>query len=117
MNKICTSIEQSKKLIELGIDVKTADMLYRWHDEQWYCVPKDVPYPYSLRDMIPAWSLAALLDVIPEGVVEHYYAPNIQKENGKYTIAYGDEKLLCVADTPVDACYEMILELNKLNLL
>ena len=28
MNKICTSIEQSKKLIELGIDVNTADMYY-----------------------------------------------------------------------------------------
>jgi hypothetical protein len=28
MNKICTSIEQSKKLIELGIDVNTADMFW-----------------------------------------------------------------------------------------
>ena len=28
MNKICTSLEQSKKLIELGIDVNTADMRY-----------------------------------------------------------------------------------------
>lgn len=29
MNKICTNLEQSKKLIELGIDVNTADMCYR----------------------------------------------------------------------------------------
>lgn len=28
MNKICTSIEQSRKLIELGIDINTADMIY-----------------------------------------------------------------------------------------
>lgn len=28
MNKICTSIEQSKKLIELGIDINTADMFW-----------------------------------------------------------------------------------------
>lgn len=28
MNKICTNIEQSKKLIELGIDVNTADMFW-----------------------------------------------------------------------------------------
>ena len=27
MDKICTTIEQSERLIELGIDVKTADML------------------------------------------------------------------------------------------
>ena len=28
MAKICTSQEQSKKLIELGVDVNTADMYY-----------------------------------------------------------------------------------------
>ena len=28
MNKICTTIEQSQKLIELGVDVNTADMRY-----------------------------------------------------------------------------------------
>ena len=28
MNNICTSIEQSQKLIELGIDVNTADMYH-----------------------------------------------------------------------------------------
>ncbi len=28
MSKICTSLEQSKRLIELGIDVKTADMFW-----------------------------------------------------------------------------------------
>lgn len=29
MNKICTSLEQSKKLIELGIDIYTADMFWK----------------------------------------------------------------------------------------
>lgn len=29
MNKICTSLEQSKKPVELGIGVNTADMSYR----------------------------------------------------------------------------------------
>ena len=28
MNKICTTIKQSKKLIELGIDINTADMFW-----------------------------------------------------------------------------------------
>lgn len=28
MNKICTDIPQSKRLIELGLDAKTADMIY-----------------------------------------------------------------------------------------
>ena len=36
--KICTTIEQSKKLIELGIDINTADMMWDdWSliDEGW----------------------------------------------------------------------------------
>ena len=69
------------------------------------------------QDKIKCWSLAALLDVIPEGIIENYYVPNLQKEKGKYSIAYGNEELLCVADSPLDACYGMILKLNELNLL
>ena len=33
MKKICTTIEQSKKLIELGIDVRTADMHWQYIEE------------------------------------------------------------------------------------
>lgn len=41
MNKICTNVSQSKKLIELGIDVNTADMNYYWFgnselNDEWY---------------------------------------------------------------------------------
>ena len=54
MAKICTDINQSKRLQELGLKLETADMCYRWHDNRYYCVPKDVPYPYSLKDPVPA---------------------------------------------------------------
>ena len=121
MNKICTDINQSKKLVELGIDVNTADMLYRWHDERWYCVSKDIPYPYSLKDMIPAWSLAALLNVLPEinGILLR-----IEKVKAKdgyngyyYHIEYKDIVLIPYSKNPVDACYEMILRLHEQKLL
>lgn len=89
--KICTSIEQSKKLIELGLDVKTADMMYsppiRTHFENYgdadneYEQPgymvinvrcniiKDnvLDKPISLSsDDIPSWSLSALLQLMPK---------------------------------------------------
>ena len=67
--KICTSIEQSKKLIELGIDVNTADMFWT--------------YDFTINDInginvisnkfkpeendISAWSLSALLKQMPSG--------------------------------------------------
>lgn len=64
MNKICTSLEQSKKLIELGIDVNTADMRYSPlnPDIPWVWVSK----PLIEKDAIPAWSLTALLDLLPK---------------------------------------------------
>ena len=121
MNIICTSIEQSKKLIELGIDVNSADMYWSMDEIPFLAFPvNDIVTDWKYAEengMLPAWSLAALLDIIPEGVTEKYYAPNIQKENGIYTIAYGNDNLLCIADNPVDACYEMILKLYELKLL
>lgn len=79
MNKICTDIRQSKKLIELGIDVNTADMYYMYRhweidentigsqsdafigfDLDFYCgADNSKTYHY-----IPAWSLSALLDIL-----------------------------------------------------
>ena len=50
MSKICTSIEQSKKLIELGIDVNTADM---------YWSMEEIPFlPFPVNDVVTNWSYA-----------------------------------------------------------
>ena len=65
-----TTIEQSKKLIELGIDINTADMWYQ-------CVgmsfenssKKPIYFPMITRDYvskedIPCWSLGALINLM-----------------------------------------------------
>lgn len=75
MNKICTSIEQSQKLIELGIDVNTADMMWDdWNliDEGWKL---SVGYHPGIekdygRKCYPAWSLSALLELLPLPTLE-----------------------------------------------
>lgn len=55
MNKICTSIEQSQKLIKLRIDVNTADMC--WQNNEF-------PIGFNDNDAVPAWSLSALLGLL-----------------------------------------------------
>ena len=58
MNKICTSLEQSKKLMKLGIDRKTSDMYY-------WCGSDLRIGGHRAQDEeldIPAWSLAALME-------------------------------------------------------
>ena len=59
--KICTSIKQSKKLIELGIDRNTADMC--WQNNEF-------PIGFNDDDAIPAWSLSALLKMLPLPTLE-----------------------------------------------
>jgi len=72
MAKICTSIEQSKKLMELGIDINTADMDYVpfVNDPTEYdCVINEWNNEHE-EDWIPAWSLSALLDILPSEFTE-----------------------------------------------
>lgn len=72
MNKICTSIEQSKKLIKLGIDVNTADMYWKngVSDRYIQCFTPFVCGDYqngiNFDYDIPAWSLTALLGLMPK---------------------------------------------------
>ena len=68
MNKICTSLEQSKKLIELGIDVSTADMCHEILQQEPQIVYKTHCRVKCLNDEIPAWSLTALLELMPKSI-------------------------------------------------
>lgn len=79
MSKICTSIEQSKKFIELGIDVNTADMCISLFtiitngskEIKQVLIPlnysnvTEYPTP-DFIERFPAWSLSALLDLMPK---------------------------------------------------
>lgn len=77
MERIATTTEQSKKLLELGIDPKSADMCYQPYISALYgngnkCFALHVEEKSS-PEQIPAWSLGALLNVIefikPESLV------------------------------------------------
>lgn len=115
---IATSIEQSKKLEELGIDPSTADM-------SWY--RPNVIYPYELHtkykghgvmvdgsdDLIPAWSLSALLELIPTPTLGR-----IDEEKFWYcnTIRFGDNYFSYDGgyhSNPLDAVIEVLEWLKK----
>lgn len=72
---ICTSVEQSKRLLELGLKKETADMVWMkelaW-DEVAHCTydadtymlrPIDYLEGESHRGHIPAWSLHRLMEI------------------------------------------------------
>lgn len=76
-----TSIEQSKKLLELGLSPETADMYWKRSSvlnskEKW--IPRiinNLPILFDDDDIIPCWSLDALLEVMPKSLEDkaNYY--------------------------------------------
>lgn len=105
-------MEQSKKLIELGIDVYTSDMYWKngVSDKYFQCFTPfvsdgtNIDYDYD----IPAWSLTALLSLLPRPTLH-------QTNDGKWYCDITPNRTYFSKhyDNPVDACVEMVLKLKE----
>lgn len=120
-----TDLEQSKKLAEI-LPLESADMHWQYIEEdngqlQWFCFPKD--FSINQHNTVSAWSLVALLNLIPKHIRD-YNVLRIDISENEFAmwydeIGYGVNAELpnIEMSEPVDACYEMIIKLNELNLL
>ena len=66
-SQVCTSIEQSKRLLALGLKKETADMIHVDYGGGNYLIRPYDRLPTSKVDMekyIPAWSLHRLIEVL-----------------------------------------------------
>lgn len=133
--KSYTDLEQSKKLAEI-LPLETADMHYnngccRGVDYTEPFSAELMPYQEALHLMkiyktnfmfqvIPCWSLTALLGVIPKHI-KNYNVLRIDISDNDFAIWYDDISNGCVNETlpditmesAVDACYEMIVKLKE----
>lgn len=131
---ICTSIEQSKKLIELGIDINTADIIYT---NFYGKITKSLPMPKEAYDILkcpidgdkyaPAWSLSALLELIPpylgefkDGIDFGFSKAMNSKWYSAHYIKFNDSGLASfnktvTGDTAIDAAFEMVSWLKENN--
>ena len=121
-----TTIEQSKKLVELGLNPETADMFYSYgmniKTKEWsYDAELMVIDEADKLCDIPCWSLGALLELMPKENENPF-------KNSNAFIGYGDEKYRCVylngdwesshqtmGDTPIEAAYNMVCWLLENN--
>ena len=74
----------------------------------------DMPFQYYSGIGTPCWSLASLLSVLPKIINNETLF--IETSAALWHIGYRNI-YIARADNPVDACYEMIMRLNELNLL
>lgn len=110
--KSFTDLQQSRKLAEI-LPLESADMYWWSSGKRYYIEAMDDGDFNEEEGHIRAWSLAALLSVLPE------------IQGGKPIIALDDNyityphmsDLHTKADNPVDACVAMIERLHELKML
>ena len=123
MTKICTDVKQSRKLIELGIDEDTSDMVYLrsyFEDEgkynllvgsyhEGYAEKDDGTLVPVFDEHIPAWSLTALLDILTE------QAFTIKAIENEFNIDIPIRHCKIWFSSLLDAAFEMVVWLKKNN--
>ena len=96
---ICTSREQSERLLALGLKPETADMVWLNHAltedyDDWRSEPIYKDWEEWQKDGIPAWSLHRLIEMMPQ-IIGHlelavndafvgYYEDRCESETGMY---------------------------------
>ena len=122
--KAFTSLEQSKNLAEI-LPLESADGFYEAQINPFTNKWEDILFVgnewASDEVVIPAWSLAALFDVLPEINGVNLKFERVKAEDGYngyyYHIEYEDKILIPYCKNPTDACYAMIIKLNEQKLL
>ena len=135
---IATSIEQSRHLLELGLDPKTADMCFEMYKGNWTLNVGKKSAQVNRGLAIPAWSLSALLEVIPAMIVYPTWVDkrptdvwfNLDKDYNRetkkqfymcYYKSLDTHQLAKNTDpscsSPIDAAYEMVYWLLEQGLI
>ena len=110
--KAFSDLQQSKKLAEI-LPIESADMYWWSSGKRYYIEALDDGDFNEGEGHIRAWSLAALLSVLPE---IQGGKPAISLDDNYITYPHVSD-LHTKADNLIDACYEIIIKLNELNLL
>ena len=128
------SLEQSRKLAEI-LPIETADMCYikhctsdnpTWRFDGSPMILGKTPIKEMTVDVLPCWSLAALLNIIPQEIFDGEYIINITEGiNNRWVITYDHHEnrnhsyygLSTGADNLVDACTYIIIKLKERNII
>ena len=123
MNRVCTYVEQTKKLIELGIDINTADLtiidLPIQGGDRFKFISSRLPndtFP-SITDgkseKVPAWSLGALLGLMPTNDKKDEYYVDIESHSDYHIVSYRNCWDGCIhseysEESLLDAVFKMV---------
>lgn len=114
-----TTIEQSKKLVELGLNPNTADMCYIQHFDESYnevtFIEEDPVLAYTIDTIdLPCWSLGALINLIPSIIYKGKDTFSLEMhKDALYLGCYENHRHLneiwITKKNLIDAAFEMIV--------
>lgn len=118
MKNQVTSIEQSRRLLELGVPAEKASMIYQSHftqgESKLYAQPYQVngypPKEKIREDVVPAFTVADLLEMLPEFIDKNkslFIECRLVCDSGsKWCIGYRDRVTLWIdsESSLVDVC-------------
>lgn len=117
--KAYTDLSQSKVLAEI-LSLESADMYWDLLSKDNYAKVNNIGHCLG-RTCVYAWSLGALLDVLPRKVEleDTAYTIGVSLDSINYSNVNNGNLLLevKVKDNLVDACYEVIIKLYELKML
>jgi len=124
--KSYTDLEQSRKLADI-LPLESADMkILPFTEREYRIVPINDISVCGREDEIYAWSLSALINIIPQELFNGEYIINITEGiNNKWIITYDHYEnrnnsyygLSTCADNLVDACTDIIIKLKERNII
>ena len=96
-SQICTTREQSERLLALGLKKETADMtIHIKNDDDWYVTAEPfyeweddintLPSLEETEQILPAWSLNRLIKLMPRTVIMHTQEGNTRIDIDMYAI-------------------------------
>ena len=127
-SQICTSREQSERLLALGLKKETADCYLFEYDkekykviaESWLDLIADEKYYSQYKDVcIPAWSLHRLIEMMPENVSDDWLGVSFDEISyyhgeGKDMIGWKYYKAGNIYDCIIE-CYEWLIKEGYFN--
>ena len=117
-SQICTTREQSERLLALGIKKETADMtIHTKNDDGWYVTAEPfyeweddmntIPCLEETEPILPAWSLGRLIKLMPRTAIMHTQEGDARIDIDMYAIE------ILVNDDPIAEAVSIIEWLIK----
>ena len=117
-SQICTTREESERLLALGIKKETADMtIHIKNDDGWYVTAEPfyeweddvntIPSLEETEPILPAWSLGRLIKLMPKTAIMHTQEGDARIDIDMYAIE------ILVSEDPIAEAVSVIEWLSK----